>query len=158
MELKDIYGLWDRFDASGATELELDYHGVHFHLKNEKQSGSILEHDPMKVPERKQAKVKAPVTETGNDTAEKNAGLKNIKAPLVGIFYCASAPGAEPFVKPGQMVKKGDVVGIIEAMKCMNEITAMEDGFVEEVLAEDASMVEYDQVLITFRTAGEGHV
>lgn len=62
--------------------------------------------------------------------------LKELKAPLVGIFYRAAAPGEKPYVEVGQKISKSDVIGIIEAMKVMNEITAKEDGIVEEILAE----------------------
>lgn len=70
-----------------------------------------------------------------------------VKAPLVGTFYTSSAPGETPFVKVGDTVKKGQVLGIIEAMKLMNEIESEYDGVVEAVLAENERMVEYGQPL-----------
>ena len=72
---------------------------------------------------------------------------KTIDAPIVGVFYAASAPGKAPFVSVGKKVKKGDVVCIIEAMKCMNEIQAEEDGEIVEVLVKDSELVEYGQPL-----------
>ncbi len=72
---------------------------------------------------------------------------KTIDAPIVGVFYAASAPGKAPFVSAGKSVKKGDVVCIIEAMKCMNEIQAEEDGEIVEVLVNDGELVEYGQPL-----------
>ena len=74
--------------------------------------------------------------------------IKEIKAPLVGTFYTAAGPDEEPFVKPGQSVHAGDVIGIIEAMKLMNEVTADCDGTVKEVAAENGTMVEYGQPLV----------
>lgn len=73
---------------------------------------------------------------------------KVITAPLVGTFYTKPSPDAKPFVKVGQMVHKGDVVGIIEAMKLMNEIKAKEDGVVSRFLVEDGKLVEFQQALI----------
>lgn len=72
---------------------------------------------------------------------------RTIDAPIVGVFYAASAPGKAPFVSVGNKVKKGDVVCIIEAMKCMNEIQAEEDGEIAEILVNDGDLVEYGQPL-----------
>lgn len=72
---------------------------------------------------------------------------KTIDAPIVGVFYAASAPGKAPYVSTGKKVKKGDIVCIIEAMKCMNEIQAEEDGEIVEVLVKDGELVEYGQPL-----------
>ena len=72
-----------------------------------------------------------------------------VKAPFVGTFYRAAAPGEDPFVKLGQKVSKGDVIGIIEAMKLMNEITAPCDGVITDIFVEDEKLVEYDQVLMS---------
>jgi acetyl-CoA carboxylase biotin carboxyl carrier protein len=67
---------------------------------------------------------------------------------MVGTFYRASAPGAKPFVEPGQAVKAGDVVCIIEAMKLLNEIEADHDGVVTDILVENGQPVEYGQPLM----------
>ncbi|WP_295802930.1 acetyl-CoA carboxylase biotin carboxyl carrier protein [uncultured Microbulbifer sp.] len=72
-----------------------------------------------------------------------------VKSPMVGTFYAASSPGAEPFVKVGQQVKVGDVICIVEAMKMMNQIEADKAGTIESILVEDGQPVEYDQPLVT---------
>ncbi len=82
--------------------------------------------------------------------AETDSG-KTINAPMVGVFYAASAPGKEPYVSVGTKVNKGDVVCIIEAMKCMNEIQAEEDGEITEILVKDGDLVEYGQPLFKIR-------
>ena len=74
-----------------------------------------------------------------------------IKAPLVGTFYQSSKPGAPPFVKEGDVVEKGQVICIIEAMKIFNEIESEISGTVEEVLIEDGTPVEYDQNLMRLK-------
>lgn len=72
---------------------------------------------------------------------------KTIKAPMVGVFYKAASPEAEPYVTVGKTVKKGDTVCIIEAMKLMNEIQAEEDGTIKEILVKDGDIIEYGQPL-----------
>ena len=73
--------------------------------------------------------------------------LVEVTAPMVGTFYRAPAPDADPFVKTGDMVQKGDTLCIIEAMKLMNEIEAEQSGKIKEILVEDAESVEYGQSL-----------
>lgn len=73
--------------------------------------------------------------------------LVEIKSPIVGTFYRSPGPDKPPFIKIGDTVKSGDTVCIIEAMKLFNEIESDASGVVVKVLVEDASPVEYDQVL-----------
>lgn len=84
-------------------------------------------------------------------TEAKSIPQKSIKAPMVGTFYSASSPDAEPFVKVGDYVKKGDIVCVIEAMKLMNEVEAEEDGEIVEILVNNEEMVEYGQDLFRVR-------
>jgi len=70
-----------------------------------------------------------------------------IKAPMVGTYYGAPAPGAKPFVEIGSEVKAGDTLCIIEAMKMMNQIEASVSGKVVSILADNGEPVEFDQVL-----------
>ena len=72
-------------------------------------------------------------------------------SPLVGTFYSSPSPEAESFVKVGDRVKKGQVLGIIEAMKLMNEIESDYDGVVEAVLVKNEDVVEYGQPLFRIR-------
>ncbi len=74
-----------------------------------------------------------------------------VTAPMVGTFYRAPAPGAEPFVQAGSRVKPGDTLCILEAMKLMNEIEAEIEGEVVDVVAENGQLVEFGQVLMTLR-------
>ncbi len=73
--------------------------------------------------------------------------LKEIKSPMVGTYYAQPEPGAEPYARIGSRVAPGQTVCLIEAMKIMNEIEAEISGVIREVLIEDASPVEYGQVL-----------
>lgn len=76
---------------------------------------------------------------------------KTIDAPMVGVFYQAPSPDAEPYVKVGQSVKKGDTVCIIEAMKLMNEIQAEEDGVISEILVKNGEIVEFGKPMFVIR-------
>ena len=76
---------------------------------------------------------------------------KVVTSPLVGTFYSSASPEAEAFVKEGDTVKKGQVLGIIEAMKLMNEIESEYDGVVEAVLVNNEDVVEYGQPLFRIR-------
>ena len=100
------------------------------------------------------APVQAPVVETTpvQQSAPTQASApqptgKTIKAPMVGVFYKAASPEAEPYVTVGKTVKKGETVCIIEAMKLMNEIQAEEDGTIKEILVKDGDIIEYGQPL-----------
>jgi len=80
-----------------------------------------------------------------------DAGLHIVKAPLVGTFYGSPAPGAEAFVSPGDHVNKGQVIGIVEAMKLMNEIESDAAGEIVKCLVANGQPVEYGQPLYSIR-------
>jgi acetyl-CoA carboxylase biotin carboxyl carrier protein len=77
-----------------------------------------------------------------------------VKSPMVGTFYRASAPGAKPFVDVGSVVKKGEPLCIIEAMKIMNEIEADEDGVVSKIMVDSGAAVEFGQGLFVIDRRG----
>ncbi|MEI2774862.1 MAG: biotin/lipoyl-containing protein [Tetrasphaera sp.] len=85
--------------------------------------------------------------EPGGESDITHAG-ECVRSPLVGTFYRCPEPGAAPFVAEGDAVSAGDVVGIVEAMKLMNNITAPVSGRVVHIGVEDAHSVEYDQLLL----------
>ncbi len=85
--------------------------------------------------------------DTGARPAAPAANLKEIRSPMVGTFYKAPEPGAEPYIKVGNRVTAGQTVCIIEAMKIMNEIEAEITGVVREINVEDSQPVEFGQVL-----------
>jgi len=104
----------------------------------------ILENDTEVLPSKNE--VSSEVIEA-EIKKESNNHVK-ITAPLVGTFYQSSKPGAEPFIKKGDIVKEGQVICIIEAMKIFNEIESEVSGKIIEISIEDSSPVEYGQVLM----------
>lgn len=76
-----------------------------------------------------------------------NASLKEIKSPMLGVYYSSPSPDAEAFVKVGDRVKKDDVLCIIEAMKLMNEILAEKDGEIVEICVDNGQIVEFSQTM-----------
>ena len=88
----------------------------------------------------------APAQQEPEQIAEEKGG-NVVKSPLVGTFYAAPSEDAQPFVKVGDTVKKGQTLAIVEAMKLMNEIESDFDGVVTEILVENEDNVEYGQPL-----------
>lgn len=82
---------------------------------------------------------------------EPEQDLHVIKSPMIGTFYIAPAPGEPPFVQPGDTVIPDQVIGIVEAMKVMNEIATDRAGTVLEIVAENAETVEYGSPLVRLR-------
>ncbi len=88
--------------------------------------------------------------EVNADSVSVNTSTKEIKAPMVGIFYTAPSAKDKNFVATGDKVKKGQVVCIIEAMKLFNEIVAEEDGEIVEICAQNGDVVEFGQPIFRY--------
>ncbi len=112
-----------------------------------------LESAPLAVAAAPAAPLAQPVPMPGTPAAEPAPAeqLEAIVAPMVGTFYAAPRPGADPFVRVGDHVEPGQVVAIIEAMKVMNEIVAERAGTIVEILVENGQPVEYGQPLMRLR-------
>lgn len=153
MNINEVYQLMDKFEQSTLGEISVEMEGVKFSAKKgcSYEATAMVTSAPsqatMPAPVHTEATAKATVAAPSAEHPTKEDG-NVITAPLVGTFYCAPGPGEAPFVEVGQKVNAGDVVGIIEAMKLMNEITATCDGVVDEVLVEDGEMVEFAKPLI----------
>ena len=91
--------------------------------------------------------VTRPDLNTGTSPTPSFATSEEVKAPIVGVFYSAPSPEADPFVRIGDTVKKGDVLCILEAMKSMNEITAEHDGKIVDICVQNGDVMEFGQVL-----------
>jgi acetyl-CoA carboxylase biotin carboxyl carrier protein len=95
----------------------------------------------------------APVPEPAPSAQPAAPKLHEIRSPIVGTFFRAPAPDAQPFVQVGTMVEKGKVLCIVEAMKLMNEIESDVSGKIVQIMVENGQPVEYDQVLFLIEPA-----
>lgn len=140
MTNSEIFELLDRFERSSAVTMKVSVGGDTLELS---RAGSPTPAAPAAAPAgAAPAAAPAPAEE----------GLL-IRAPLVGTFYAASAPGQPPLVKPGDTVKKGQTVCLIEAMKMMSEIAAPCDCVIEAALAKDGELLAFDAPIFRYREA-----
>ena len=146
MKKQDIKDLMKFFDETDITKFRIK--DGEFELSLEKNvevvaSASVAVAAPVQVPVFEQTTSAPAIPAPAADVVD---GL-SVKSPMVGTFYKAPAPGAEPFAKVGSVVKKGQAIAIIEAMKIMNEIEAEYDCRVLEILVDDGQPVEFDMPL-----------
>lgn len=142
-EIKDLMRFFDSSDISKVKIKNGD-----FSIELQKGFENNCTTTVVSAPVASSPAVSAPIqSETPVAQKEEATSGESIKSPMVGTFYKAPAPGAEPFVKVGTVVKKGQTVGIIEAMKIMNEIEAEFDCRIVEILIEDGQPVEFDMPL-----------
>ena len=157
MEINDILKLIQAVSDNELTSFKLEEGNLKLAIKKQQETPQILNvtAEAAGIPVAaipSQIPAAPAVSKTAVSGAEPIVSSdKVITSPLVGTFYNASAPGAEPFVKEGDTVKKGQVLGIIEAMKLMNEIESEYDGVVEAVLVNNEDVVEYGQALFRIR-------
>lgn len=144
MELSDILALLDRFDASSAASMKLRLGDLRLELNKNAAPAAVA---PAPVPVPADAPAPVPGAEMPKAQAEGTA----VKAPLVGTFYAASAPGEAPFVSVGDTVKKGQTLCVLEAMKMMSEVPAPCDCVILEILAKDGDLVGFDAPLFQIR-------
>lgn len=137
--------------AEHLDEIELVYGGFRLHVvRNGGGRPAIVSAVPVAAPSGA-----APVVAAAPWTAARPtpavaapAGSVAIRAPMLGTFYRASAPGEKPFVEEGQRVRADDTVCLIEVMKLFNSIRAGVDGVVVKIAVENGGLVEYDQPLV----------
>ena len=144
MNMKQLRELTQLFSQHGLTRLELSEGETRILLAREASYAAPAQ--PAVAPAPVPAPVSAPSAKPADPGPDFNQ-IHEVKSPMVGVFYVAPEPGAAPFVKVGDRVKKGDVMCIVEAMKLNNEITADRDGEVIDVCVQDGGVVEYGQTL-----------
>lgn len=161
-DLDDVKRLIDLANKNDLGVLEIETKkGRRIRIERNKQTAPAVTftantpQEPVSVPApvatTTVATAQAVATTPAAPAPQENTAGKTIDAPMVGVFYQAPSPDAEPFVKVGQSVKKGDTVCIIEAMKLMNEIQAEEDGVITEVLAKNGEIIEFGQPLFAIK-------
>jgi oxaloacetate decarboxylase alpha subunit len=141
MNLKEIKDMIDLMNKNNLNELEIEKDGTKIKLK---KNGAVISHQ---ILDEKLA-IQQPVPRKETPQApEAKKNTQEIKAPMVGTFYRSPSPEAPPFVDIGSTIEKGQVICIIEAMKLMNEIKSDIKGKIVDILAENASPIEFGQVL-----------
>ena len=136
MEIEHILKLIDTVSDSSLTAFSMEEGNFKISMKKEKEQMTVS------IPEKQQLET-VYVEEVKKEAPKGNI----VTSPLVGTFYSAASPESDDFVKTGDKVSKGQTLGIVEAMKLMNEIESEFEGTVEEILVENGQMVEYGQPL-----------
>lgn len=149
MNLRQIRELVRLLESSSLSVLEIEEADLRVRLEKGQTTGfaqPVPAALPQAVPAALPVETAPAPAPVADGTVDFNR-LKEVKSPLVGIFYAAPSPGAEPFAGVGSRVKKGDVLCVVEAMKLMNEITADADGEVIDVCVQNGQVVEFGQIL-----------
>jgi acetyl-CoA carboxylase biotin carboxyl carrier protein len=148
MDLRKLKTLIDLVAESGIAELEItEGEGKVRIVKFSQTLQPVAYQTPAVMPMAPAAATTATVPATEAAAAAPVVQGHAVKAPMVGTFYRAPNPGASPFVEVGQVVKEGEALCIIEAMKLLNEIEADKSGVIKEILVENGEPVEYGQPL-----------
>ena len=153
MDLKELKTLLRLMEGNDVEELELEEGGRRVRIRRRSVLGAVNAPGAPwpNLPSPNLPAVK--ISTASNVAATEASGLVPIEAPMVGTFYRAPAPGADPYVQEGGFVQKGAVVCIIEAMKLMNEIETEVAGRVVKVVAENGQPVEFGQALFLVEPA-----
>lgn len=151
MEFEQLIRLIRTVSESHLTQLELEEEGCRIRMQTDKKKKTaVISQRGGAEPAGLLEQAAMPETLAGEPSpvlpAAEETG-KRMVSPLVGTFYHAKTPGEEPFVKVGDRVVKGQVLGLVEAMKLMNEIESEYDGIVTEIPVENGQTVEYGQTL-----------
>ncbi len=145
MTLEQITSLLKAFDESSASRLKYTCGEEQITLEKAVAQSAVV-----CAPAMEAAPVAA-AQPAAAPAAAAPAAEATIDAPLVGTFYVASAPGEAPFVQPGDTVHKGQTIGLIEAMKMINEIPAPCDCVIESLVAQDGALVGFGDPLFQIR-------
>ena len=159
LSFRDIAEILKAIDDSSADEINIEVEGLR--LSVSKRGASTPHAQPIseaapvsEFPKATQSGTHSAPTETSNPPATEPlapAGHEIVRAPMVGTFYRKPSPDEAPFVEVGSTVSKGDAVCLIEVMKLYTTIESTTDGEVVSILAEDGSLVEFDQPLFLIK-------
>lgn len=151
MEMEKMIELIDAVSKSDLTEFKYEEDGIKLHLSKKENTCYVTENlsAPVNAVTTSAAEIKkaAEGDQIPGTSAEETPVGNVVESPLVGTFYAAPAEDAESFVKVGDRVEKGQTLGIVEAMKLMNEIESDYSGTVAEILVNNQEGVEYGQPL-----------
>ena len=148
MDLRKLKTLIDLVSESNVSELEItEADGKVRIVKAEKLVSAPVQHyaAPLPAQSAPPAAAPAPIAPPAAEPAPEPGHI--VKSPMVGTFYRSASPGSEAFAEIGTVVKEGQAICIIEAMKIMNEIEADKAGTVKQILCENGQAVEFGQPL-----------
>lgn len=149
MDTKDILAVIEKFNQTALAEFKYREGSVEFHLK---RHADVTYAAPVAAPAHPQpVAAAAPAVAAGAPAPAPAAGGETINSPIVGTIYRTPAPDAPPFVEEGKVVKKGETLCIIEAMKVMNELVAEFDCEILRILVDNQHFVEYGTPLFEVR-------
>ena len=148
MDIRKVKKLMELLEESGMAEIEIKEGEESVKISRFGASPAPLQSPVQSFIQQQPVVNSAPVATTSAEPAENQTSDQSIVSPMVGTFYSAPSPTAKPFVTVGQKINQGDTVGIIEAMKIMNQIEADQSGTVVEILIKDGEAVEFGQPLI----------
>ncbi|MBF7095928.1 acetyl-CoA carboxylase biotin carboxyl carrier protein [Alkalibacter mobilis] len=146
MELNEIISIIEKLENSNITDFYLKE--ADFEMNIVKKTANITASQAVTLPENVIGQIHSVPAVPASTTESMSENTVKITSPLVGIYYEAASPEAPPFKRPGDTVKEGEVVCILEAMKVFNEIKSPWNGIVKEVLVSNQDIVEYDQTLM----------
>lgn len=145
MDLRKLKTLIDLVSESNVSELEITE--AEGKIRIVKGGGAVVQHyAPINQPVNQAPSVPVAVPEAALPAVPVDTG-HTVKSPMVGTFYRSASPGAKSFVEVGDVVKEGQTLCIIEAMKILNEIESDKSGTVRRMLADNGQAVEYGQPL-----------
>ena len=147
MDIRKVKKLMELLEESGMAEIEIKEGEESVKISRYGSSPAPSQHPVQSFVQQQPVTTSVSATPTAV-TAEVQSSDQSIVSPMVGTFYSAPSPTAKPFVSVGQKINQGDTVGIIEAMKIMNQIEADRSGTVSEILIKDGEAVEFGQPLI----------
>ena len=148
MDIRKVKKLMEPLEESGMSEIEIKEGEESVKISRYGNSPAPAQH-PIQSFVQQQAPVSsAPTSQTASPNEQPQETGQSVTSPMVGTFYSAPSPTAKPFVSIGQKINQGDTVGIIEAMKIMNQIESDQSGTVVEILVKDGEAVEFGQSLI----------
>jgi len=146
MDIRKIKKLIELLDESGVAEIEIHEGEESVRISRNGTAPAANIAPPGYYPPAMPAAAPIAAAETAAPAEETITGHE-VTAPMVGTYYSASAPGASPFIKVGQTVSKGDTIGIIEAMKLLNQIEADVSGTIKAICIENGEPLEYGQAI-----------
>lgn len=151
MNVKEIKELLELMAEHNVGEIEIEKDNAKIKLRKLPNGQVMMQNAPqvmapmqpvMQAPTQAAPAVVLPAVEEG---------ITIVRSPMVGTFYASPAPDQPPYVSVGKVIKEGDVICIVEAMKLMNELKAELGGTVTEILVQNGQTVEYDQPILKIK-------